>query len=137
MNPGGWQKVFQYKGKKVISNIGGPDLQDDLKNMAKFIQEVGIGSCSLRRYSELNEAMQDCSTDVERSSGLESASVTGICSMIAPMFECYELLGECYTTKELNRLKEITLEFPALCFELVPMTTVKSDEGSVKTGNNL
>ena len=20
MNPGGWQKVFQYKGKKVISN---------------------------------------------------------------------------------------------------------------------
>ena len=22
MNPGGWQKVFQYKGKKVISNLG-------------------------------------------------------------------------------------------------------------------
>ena len=21
MNPGGWQKVFQYKGKKVISNV--------------------------------------------------------------------------------------------------------------------
>ena len=22
INPGGWQKVFQYKGKKVISNVG-------------------------------------------------------------------------------------------------------------------
>ena len=22
MNPGGWQKLFQYKGKKVISNVG-------------------------------------------------------------------------------------------------------------------
>ena len=21
INPGGWQKVFQYKGKKVISNV--------------------------------------------------------------------------------------------------------------------
>ena len=25
MNPGGWQKVFQYKGKKVISRLG-PEL---------------------------------------------------------------------------------------------------------------
>ena len=40
MNPGGWQKVFQYKGKKAISNLSYSNLFLKSHNLAWFLLEI-------------------------------------------------------------------------------------------------
>ena len=60
-----------------------PSLLDAIKN----VRELGIGACSIEKYSQLTQTMQECSQQkqAELQSGLGSLT---ICSIIDPMLKC-------------------------------------------------
>ena len=62
-----------------------PSLLDAIKN----VRELGVGTCSIEKYSELTQTMQECSQQkqAELQSGGQGSSFT-LCSIIDPMLQC-------------------------------------------------
>ena len=62
-----------------------PSLLDAIKN----VRELGVGTCSIEKYSELTQTMQECSQQkqAELQSGGQGSSFT-LCSIIGPMLQC-------------------------------------------------
>ena len=92
-----------------------PNLQAAINNLVEFGQEAGAGTCTQQRINELNQALQRCTTHVQRGLGYSST----ICLVIAPMMQCMEPISECYTTQELNTLKGVTLEYTSELLNLI------------------
>ena len=93
-----------------------PDLQDAIENLVEFGQDIGTGTCTEQRYNELNQATKQCNTQVQSSLG--ESTVSNVCSIFGPIFQCIEPIGECYNTQELNRFKGLTLQLTVETFKL-------------------
>ena len=133
----------------LVFSIGLVQARPSLLDAIKNVKELGVGACSMERYTELTQKMQECSQQkqVELQSGLGSLT---ICSIIDPMLKCnftefflYAIIfiidcfdwifnfgfhgiflgmnpfDECYTTKELDRFKGATLQVTAGEIKLV------------------
>ena len=77
-----------------------PDLQDAVENLVEFDQDIGTGTCTEQRYNELNQATKQCTTQVQSSLG--GSTISNVCSIFGPIFQCIEPFGECYNIQELN-----------------------------------
>ena len=93
-----------------------PDLQDAVQNLIEFDQDIGTGTCTEQRYNKLNQATKQCTTQVQSSLG--GSTISNICSIFGPIFQCIEPIGECYNTQELNRFKGLTLQLTVETFKL-------------------
>ena len=130
----------------LVFSIGLVQARPSLLDAIKNVKELGVGACSMERYTELTQKMQECSQQkqAELQSGLGSLT---ICSIIDPMLkcnftefflyaiifihDCFDFFGfheiflgmnpfdECYTTKELDRFKGATLQVTAGEIKLV------------------
>ena len=71
----------------LVFSIGLVQARPSLLDAIKNVRELGVGACSMERYTELTQKMQECSLQkqAELQSGLGSLT---ICSIIDPMLKC-------------------------------------------------
>ena len=73
------------------------DPPNAIKNQKKVFQELGTGSCTIQRFSKLNQGMGQCIKQIEAKFDL--------CSTFDSHLQCMDPLSDCFTTEELNRFK--------------------------------
>ena len=71
----------------LVFSIGLVQARPSLLDAIKNVKELGVGACSMERYTELTQKMQECSQQkqAELQGGLGSLT---ICSIIDPMLKC-------------------------------------------------
>ena len=71
----------------LVFSIGLVQARPSLLDAIRNVKELGVGACSMERYTELTQKMQECSQQkqAELQSGLGSLT---ICSIIDPMLKC-------------------------------------------------
>ena len=75
------------------------DPPNAIKNQKKVFQELGTGSCTIQRFSKLDQGMGQCMKQIE------AKFYHYLCSKFASHLQCMDPLSECFTTEELNRFK--------------------------------
>ena len=74
-----------------------------------FFDEVKNGQCSVRRFDILLRQWDKCISNLKLDITSPNITVDQVCSFFESGLNCYDIFIECYTSKQVNRLKRIVI----------------------------
>ena len=82
-----------------------------------FFDEVKNGQCSVPRFDILLRQWDKCISNLKLDITSPNITVDQVCSFFESGLNCYDIFIECYTSKQVHRLKRIVISSNEQVFE--------------------